>query len=564
MRATVSTSAEPGVGHRQFDVRWVGVGVWAVAVLVLIGTIQRFAATDVTADTLFPLSVARDTASRGLALRGWALPPGPFLFPDVSVTYLLLRLGLSAQAAYLAYHVLTATVIAVATRSLTHRLVLAAGGSPFAADIATGVGLTAFLLASWFEGQAFVVSLMVLGAGFHGTGMIMGLVLAALLLRSQSSAPSTTRLVLVGLLVIATTSSQPLVASQGVLPVVVGLWLGRLPGWRRSAGVLAGSGVMGLVALANIHLLGFTTSRETLVSQASKPTDNLLAFVRDLPLMVKTYPAECLLAVIFIGLTTPLVVRGLRRQLSEPAAVDRAILGTLWAGVISALIVSATIRYSNLDHVRRFLPTLSYPALFLPAVLVRASLPSFESRRPRPVNATLGRLAALVMVLGVLASTTQVVSAGTRIDLPYQPHQQCLDEWRGEGRIHRGLGDYWAARFFTELSHNALVVAPVGIDGGLNVWMMNPDLFLAPDAVGYDFVIPDRLNEADLVARFGEPMERTTCARQPIWRYRPGVLDGALAEHRSKALELRGVHRRSSAVGLTTPPSWTPQSRSWS
>ena len=110
---------------------------------------------------------------------------------------------------------------------------------------------------------------------------------------------------------------------------------------------------------------------------------------------------------------------------------------------------------------------------------------------------------------------------------PYPPFVSCLDSLKLKYNLTNGISDYWNAKHIRYLSHEQLIVNQVFTNLGKYNWIHNRDWYNKDkegEKIIYNFVIPERLDKAQIPKRFGTPMVTEQCEGKEIYIYEKGFI----------------------------------------
>ena len=429
---------------------------------------------NIGSDTLYPVSVYRDLALRGLPISQWHVPPASSAVPDLALMLPLLAVLSDPGYAFALYALLAGAVWTI--------LVLAIGR--FAHGDPGVVSGTVATLGLFWTAAAFStdseVPVLLWHPAYHGGAALAGLMIAVLVAawmnkpRGSLLASATAVTLLVG-------ASDPLLVPQGVLPAVVATWFVRQHLSGRHFWLAVGS----LTTAAAVALLvPEVLERADLLVVGNAGWDarprlrlhSVVMFIKDLPnLAAQLWP--------FLLLGTAWCVWTRRTWRESPRTVvpDAAGLKFLLVFGVVAVVASAATpvlggAYLDTGLVRLMLPAWVYPVAQLPLVWRRA---------PRAVVVGSWGVAALLY----LPAWRMIEAKDFR--LPYPPAVQCIEAFVGQRGLSTGIGDYWSAKYVTELSRTGLRVNAYTEDLQPMIWIANPAWWMGPDGqpLAHHFVV---------------------------------------------------------------------------
>ncbi len=204
---------------------------------------------------------------------------------------------------------------------------------------------------------------------------------------------------------------------------------------------------------------------------------------------------------------------------------------SVWlCALIPMLLVSANIAgivlYNEAAQTRYLTLLISAPFLTMPAGF--AFLLSFrgQDKQNAPFSGRFIHFAAPILAAVSLLSI--IPAARFTVDEINPAHSfswehslaHCLDENAGRLNLRYGLSDYWNAKPMTIFSKTGLRVNQLHYNLYINYWINNFNWYLGKgDTPQYDFLVTERLNEAAVRFRFGEPSLILMCGSSPVYIY---------------------------------------------
>lgn len=480
-------------------------------------------------DQLYCLHFCDDLLN-GRDLRGWHLPAAPYLFPDM-LLLCALKLLTSHLAGILllysaAYYLLLLVVLCV--------LFLQLGCSRSEAFTAAALGLS-LLLAVCCHPDYAVRCLLLLYPGNHMGCLLVGLGVAAFILRTLQIGCHWLSAVLVGLAGGLGGLSDHLLIVQFLMPIgsaVLFLALFRLVSLRRAFGAMLLLATVTALAMCKrivLSALGLVPMqmqpafRKPNMTAIEEFTSAFWAVCHNQPLVLSVLALNVLAA-----LTMSLFwMWNCRREKAttdsdtrrdDPAIVFVALLLLLAPLSNAAALITANM--VNLSTLDRYL----YTWLMLPFLFI-ALWPRLLPWRPA---ARLVPIAVFAVVLLRLLTFPDAFALD-RFDTRYPPLARALDDMvRKHGRL-RGFAHYWSAREMCYLTREHVEVLPTLPWGQPWFHGYNPNAFLPDDRL--DLTVPDYhftivptngnigIDAAQILARYGKPAEIIAIEGYEIWRY---------------------------------------------
>lgn len=377
----------------------------------------------------------------------WAMSPALFFFPELPVYLLCALVTGTPQQALALNGVLVLLAVYALVRAAANELMPSAGRAARITVSATAVAFVTLLVLTESSGTATsleLASLLLTTTYYYGVVLAM-LGTAVLVLRAvRLGRASVVVLVVLGLVAVCTTASNPLYVPWSAAPVVVTLVLlaavRRVP-WRPAL-LLSGTVTAGSLVgyLVRIPLRPFVSLDPSTYVQPSRAAETLRFFAALTDERAGTAAGDAGLLLMFVGVLVTVggTVWAWRVRTARTVLVATALpLVTVVAASIGVIVVgSETPRYLE--------PVVTAPLLALVAVaeLTRTAVRRTRVHRPfRGARATVAIAAVAVLAAGVATapSTTHAV-AGAR----YTP-ASCLDRW-ADGRAVTGVGQFWTVR----------------------------------------------------------------------------------------------------------------------
>lgn len=492
----------------------------ALAVLALMLQVLALAANCLqpllNSDDLYLYLFSQDMLGRGAPLAGWTLGSAPYFFPDVAGLSLLLGPAGLQGAALPLYTVGSAFALALLTGWVLRELP-AGPPRPWLRGLLLANALLALRGLPGLEHWLWQELL----PGFHGGAVLVGLALTALVLRQLRGSGRRWEWGLLAFLLGLGLLSDALVLVQFGLPLLLVLgWLAREEAGVRPLfrnGLRALAAAVGLFAAVRLALAGSETFFFSKVIR-NVPTPALAGgaawrLLADLGSELWPVAAVAGAALLFLAVRA-------RQRPPPPAA--RFIVGWVAAslGLTLATVVGLGLWTDPLRS--RYLWNL----LVLPLIGVAAWLPFPPLPRAAPV-----RTAVLALTLaGLTLFAWPRVSVG-RLTFSYPGDVAELDAFLQQHQLQRGLADYWTVNRFNVLSRSgarlsALRSAPSSAAASATAyfWANNAYTYLDRDpGTGawllprYTYIVANRLDQAALLARYGEPRARLTAGPWLIW-----------------------------------------------
>jgi hypothetical protein len=417
----------------------------------------------INSDGLFPLSLYRDLFERHQPIAGWSFPPAPSAVPDLLVLFPLFAVWSDAGHAYVAYAVIGAVVwtgVVLASAKV-------AQGPDQGLTAACGALGVFWAAAAWSAKTEVPVLLWT--PAYHGGAALVGLVVAVLIARWLVR-PATWQLPAAGLLAAATSASDVLLIPHAVVPAVLALVLLRrrlVPGQLRMAagtlGLAATVGVAGMLVLAGS---GVVVDVPTWAAAPRWRPPSVVTWLRDAPIVARAHWPFALVACAWLwGAVTTWRAR---RDAADRGALggDFLMVFGVLAVIAGATVVAVTGRYTEAGLVRLMLPAFVYPMGLLPAVF---------GRWPRwAVRAVW--IVACVVYLPLMRSFTI-----EDLRLPYPDDVRCVEQVVSARGLTVGLGDYWSAKYITELSRTGVRVNAFTDDLQPMSWIANAAWWVGKD-----------------------------------------------------------------------------------
>lgn len=488
------------------DIRWLERLGWLAFAAALAATVG---ATYQSSDRLLVLQHAdfqylpllyEDVLRQGGRLADWALPPSPYLFPDL-LAYSALRLvGSSSDWTAIGASVLTATSTAALTARLARRVAPATPGAPLQAVAL----VTAMLVAFAYDWSREATGFLLLSC--HGGQLVMGLLCFVIL-----SEPTFGRLAAVGAIATLTSASDPLFAMAYALPLSVLVTVTASPGWTRWAKA-ALPPVASAVGLWVHSRLPVPPRRGHLID-LGRSADALRAFVSHLG----DWDAVPVYLGLFLAVVALAQARRKPAQRNALAALLLTIPSALFCiWLIGAEVVTWTSRYLFQLHV-------------VLAIVAPAGLRVFLRARPFSRATALGALA----VSGVAA--LHFAGGFRSIGAVRLKPMSCFDRVAAEHEIHRCVASYWMAKPVSVLAAKPVTVIQVWPNGEPDWWIntrrhntegsdVDCAVFPAPEADAF-------------AAQFGPPSASVECEGARIMLYQ-GASREALNQRLQPVLHL--------------------------
>lgn len=492
----MSASSSAGAGHGWSErLGWVA---FAVALVATVG------ATYQSSDRLWVLQHAdfqylpmlfQDLVRQGGKLDDWALPPAPYLFPDL-LMYAALRLFSSGpDGTAIGASVLMATSTAVLVTRLARRVAPATPTAPLQALSL----VTAMLVAFAYDWSRQATGFLLLSG--HGGQLVMGFLCFVLL-----GTVSLPRLGAVAVIALLTSASDPLFAMVFALPLSGLVMLGAEPGWARwvKTAVPMGASALGLWVHAHLPTPPLRGSR----IDFGRSGDALRAFLSHL--------SDWDSVPVYLGFL--LAVVALVRAWREPArrnalavlllTIPCALFG-LW--LLGAEVVTWSSRYLFQLHL-------------VLVIVAPAGLEVFIKERAFSRATAWGALAA--SALAALHFAGGLRNIGTVQQRPLS----CFDRLAAERVVHRCVASYWLAKPISMLAAKPVTVIQVWPNGVPDWWINTRRHNAEGSEVDCAVFLPSEAD--DFVGRFGPPSTAVDCEGARIMLY-----DGAAREALNRQLQ---------------------------
>ena len=494
----------------------------ALAVLALVVQVLALCAEhfqpNLNSDDLYLYLFCQDVLGRGGPLAGWTLGSAPYFFPDVAGLSLLLGpAGLQGFAIPL-YACSSALALAVLVGWVLSSLEPAASGPWWRGLLVVNLllalrGLTGMDRWLWQE----------LSPGFHGGTILVGLALTALVLRQRDGAGRRWEWGLVAVLLWLGAVSDALMLVQFGLPPLAVL------GWRRRAA--------GAPPVLRQYARSLATALGLLAATRLALTWGEVFFFsrvfRAVPTPARSGAAAWrLLADLGSGLWPVAVAAGaallfvlVLTARRSAGARDRWIAGWVVASVGLTVAAVVGLGYWTDELRSRYLLNL----LVVPLTGAAALLPAWLAAPPAPWRRA--ARAGLGLALGALTVAAWPGVEPARLTFPAPADIRELDAFLQQHQLQRGLADYWTVNRFNVLSRSgarlsALRSAPSATAASATAyfWANNAYTYLDRDpGTGawllprYTFIVANRLDQAALLARYGEPRAQLTAGPWLIW-----------------------------------------------
>ena len=491
-------------------------------------------------DDLYAVDVCRQVLA-GYDLRGFHLPPSPYIFPDMVLLLPCMAiskdLGIIFLAYSLLYYGLTAIVLAWIGRCC--------GFSKREAWL-YGCSAVTSLLATHLSAPYHPRALLLAHPGNHAGIILVGLLLTALTFHLVQWGPrvlSSVTFLLAGAL---GAFSDRLLVVQFLVPLSLALLVltcFRLLSVRRlvagavwiGGSVLVGEGLRRLSAWLGLILL------------PSTPNIGLATRHRILRFLMDEFP-NCMrgqytaMTVLVVGLLIAAVIVVIAVWERRPQTM---LIGLLWVFACSStLIIALLVGLGPLapGFGRYTLVLVVLPFLLLTFLL--RLLPS-RARLAGPVFAVASIAASLVQ-MGLSIPTF----SWEHLRQPYPPFVRAVDDLASQWGCYYGLADFWNARSVSMLSRKGIIAKPLSSaavpwlhSDNPNAWLQTDDA--DPSVPSYQFIIVSRkaLADTDVAIatafdKYSVPAERCTIGPEwEIWRYDDmncprfsGFLAGVLAQ----------------------------------
>ena len=503
-----------------------------------IGEIHRF----IDSDSLYSADLARDLVDG--RLRGWIFQPAPSFFPDGMISAALHLVSPTTDFVYLAYPLVTGVLLYLLVRhaigilyprqsAATQRWCAFAG---VAGVVCPTLARTTTSFQSLFA--------MTLGPNFHGGIVLTGLAVILLTHRALVQQQWSFRtLAAAWVVTFASTLSDKLMIPQGILPAaLLTAWIVVTCPGGRTRSILWGCS-LGSSTIAALTVEGHFADWGIGIGRAGQPEFRMTGLSRAisyLPELLIAYPAwgVSLVAVATASFFGSMKKRGVGgcEQKSDAAALRWTLTSM---AVISAL-ACALLAFTDPYEFRRMLPAFAIPILFAPSAVTNM-VKGAGSRAP---NRSI-RCALTVAFAGVIASITSVLTTSANAFDPSLDRPAlvtCLDQLRTDGILDAGLANFWNSRLIVLLSRTGINHVALWTDGEPFRSSLSLRTSLGGDAANHsggpinvNYIVPQGLDRAIVLQRYGHPSQTLRCADQDVWVYPEGALRPHVEEIRQQA-----------------------------
>jgi hypothetical protein len=502
--------------------RWlVGLGVVGLGTVALqaLALGSRYFQPWLSADYIYPQLLAEDVLAGNYPLAGWTLSSAPYFFPDLVVMLALCAFGgpgtvlpVYGVFSYVALAVCAGWSLQVATR---------AGGWAWVGGVTLVNGLLA-----WQGVGDHAHYLWLLGTvGFHGGAVVLGLALFALWTGPTDAPPTRARwwggvgLFFLGLL------SDTLFLTQAVIPLGIALWFAAGRRWREASRLRAYARALAVAAAGvatvkvGLALTGYFHFSKVLRYAPTPPAimKAVVKFYHDA--LAVLVPGAWGFWLLLAGAVIVGALLGRRSPANKAAGADELRFPAGFVGLALAATVAfplLTTYWRDEHHVRYLLPLLVLPGWLLTVVILRTGAASAGRRW----------LVALGMSFTLLAGWAVATIKPAALRWPYPESQARLDAYLAEHQLTHGLSDYWTAHQAGTLARVPLRLFALRPNARAFFW--NNNAFWFYDSSGREvsltltpraFVITNGLDEAAVLARFGEPRARENVGGYSVWLY---------------------------------------------
>jgi hypothetical protein len=475
-----------------------------------------------------------DDVIHGRDLRGWHLPGAPYLFPDMLFLCTLRLLTSDIAVVFLLYAAMYYLLLLAVLWAVFRQVGLGRG----TAFTSAALGLT-LLLAACFHPEYADRCLLLMYAGNHMGCQLMGLGMAALVLRMLQRGFHWLLAVLVVLAGGLGAFSDNLLIVQLIVPVGAGvllLALCRLIPFRRALAtmlLLASATALAMSKRTVLTWFGLVpmqlelTFRKPGIAALKEFAAIFWSAFHNQPLMLTVFALH-MAAALTVILLWMVRCRRAKRVAVDVGAADAdarrngpAIVFVAVVLLLAPLSNAGALMTATMVDCSR-LPRYLYTWVVLPFFCI-AMWPHLLPRR------FAGRLvpAAAIGVVLLRLLTFPDALALDRFTTRYPPLARALDDMvRKHGRL-RGFGTFWRAREMHYLTREHVEVLPILPHGPPLFHAYNPNAYLHDDP--HDLTVPDYhfaivpaagSREAEHIrARYGKPAEVIAVDEYEIWRY---------------------------------------------
>lgn len=509
--------------------------------LLLVGLVAAARLQDVVgtrdADTTYPIRFAADVARGGA--RGWVVPPTPYFFPDVGVVLPLQALG-GPVFAYGAYSVLVAFAVYALVTRINRMVAPARPPATHRWAAALAVALIAIPRLSAFRFSVDIYRSLTSPA-VHG-----GAALVALWAVTFTNATlveerwSRRRLATLGLVMAAATASDVLAFAHSAIPVAFlvsrsfsrsvsrtalrGGEVTTAKGWiwsQRKPVAWASVYVMSVCAgIASTQVLPLVGIRKFSGVGPRLDAGGLLRLLGDSAWWLREHPAWAVSGVICSYGAIRIRTSGRRWS---PMAAALLVL------VASTSLTTALLGFREPADARRMLLVFVVPMVGAAGVVTPLALKSASWLRSQRVRLLpVAGLPNLVRagVYGIALSVAVIRPGTTQKPRLAADISKCVDQLRGAGLVHAGLGSFWSVGELDVGSKTGAPTASIDVEARTWLALRNVSNLLVTADSGtlegepVDYVLPDYVRQRSILDSYGAPAVRYRCENgAQVWIY---------------------------------------------
>ncbi len=459
----------------------------------------------INSDVLYSLSLYRDLFQRQIESGHWNLTPTPYAFPDLLGMFIAFSLSPDAGYAYTAYAAAYGLILCILMIRITRRVV----PDNFNPALVSLSSLALFLLFLYHLKYQGMYSFLWAFATVHQGTILTGLLLLELCLALLSKPDSKMLWIIFFLLSFLGIFSDIIIVPQFILPIYFSFFILyrrqilRKETFRLTLKFFLLSGFLGVLFVKLMPFLGMghIGAGVNHLFSSSVPK-SFAAFVKDMPeLWSVLYPLLISSAIWMLG--TVIILR--KSKSPKLLFISLFCLSSIPISFIAMLLNG---RYSDATSLRQMQTCFILPQCFML---------SFVWDRLKSYRFLIPALSSLLFLLSA-ASLGLLASQGDPITfkLPYPKEVSCVDSVTSKYGIHTGYGDYWTAKYVTELSRNNVWINQVSKSLEPYQWINNPTWYVQSHLNRsippfYEFIITKNLPRELIVQRFGEPAATEVC-----------------------------------------------------
>lgn len=464
------------------------------------------------ADSLYLPALFADLFAGSGKLSDWYLTPSPYFFPDYPLYLAAYLLGQGPFEQILLFALLQASLTVAALYAVVRN-------SSEAYRFATATLIALLLI--WLSVNSAEPYVELLTSAYHFGAFLSGLAFVGAWLALEREDDGRVRRMLLAamcLLAFLTTLSDTIFLVQIIVPFI-GTWIllhrtGQ--GARRLLAVPSAvltAGILG--SLAYKLVVTYSTRYPTKLGVTQLGT-NLHDLMEILSRLFLALPALGLVVAAYCLFGIACVVATLRKRSFLDLPRPLALLVT-FSMISTAATLGAVLLVRNLPVSPRYLiPVLTWPVI-MSVLLIQHWLGARFF--------WIGTYVSGILALVLFASALRMPTHGTP---GYYPEQlACIDKALEGKSLHKGIAQYWDAKYIQMFSRQRITLAQYGSDLSQHRWITSGRFF----AESYDFAIiaedggeQFKLPEDKLVAINGAPAERVACGNRTLLIYGPGKL----------------------------------------